>query len=68
MYLYCIRFSELKDDISKAVHESVDRLVDNFEEEFRSVTKEESPPPTPKQRDPCQFRYVSYHQSSLLTF
>ena len=50
------RFESLKENVRKAVHESVDRLVDNFEEEFRSVMKDESPPGTPRQRDPFQFR------------
>lgn len=61
------RFAALKDDIGGVVHESVVGLVENFEEEFKSVTKDESPPPTPKQRDPCQFRLVIYKMAASLS-
>ena len=46
----------MKEDIHKAVNEAVERLVENFEEEFRNVHKGDSSPTPVKQRDPYQFR------------
>ena len=62
------RFASLKENIDKAVQESVDRLLDNFEEEFRGVTKDESPPDTARQRDVFHLRYDTNKGDILFTW
>ncbi|XP_067932583.1 protein broad-minded-like [Watersipora subatra] len=55
-------FNELHRDITKAVHKSVEKLVHNFDEHFRGISEDDSPPGTPKQRDPLQ---LSDEESNL---